>query len=65
MINRQLELGFASQPGIKRAGRCRRRSSRANWWFERMRGVVDEVADALHERDHPLSSRFPSRLSRE
>ena len=50
MISRQLELGFENQPGLKPAGRSRGRSSRANWWFERMRGVVN------HARDWPPAS---------
>ena len=45
MVSRQLELGFENRPGLKPAGRSRRRSGRANWWFERMRGTVDHVRD--------------------
>jgi hypothetical protein len=45
MISRQLELGFADQPGLRLASRRGFRSSRANWWFERMRGVVDDARD--------------------
>jgi hypothetical protein len=45
MIRRQLELGFENQPGLKPAGRRRGRSSRAHWWFERMRGVVNHAGD--------------------
>src|ERR1039458_7099502 len=50
MINRQLELGFENRSGLRLTGRNRRRSSRANWWFERMRGVVN------HARDWPPAS---------
>ena len=45
MIRRQLELGFENQPGLNAAGRSRGRSSRANWWFERMRGVVNHARE--------------------
>ena len=45
MISRQLELGFENQPGLKPACRSRGRSSRANWWFEQMRGVVSEARE--------------------
>ena len=50
MINRQLELGFENRSGLRPTGRNRRHSSRANWWFERMRGVVN------HARDWPPAS---------
>ena len=45
MINTQLELGFVSagQPFV--VTRRQRRQSRANWWFERMRQVVDRAFD--------------------
>ena len=45
MINTQLELGFVSagQPFVMT--RRQRRQSRANWWFERMRQVVDRAFD--------------------
>ena len=45
MVNRQLELGFENRPGLKPAGRSRGRSGRAYYWFERMRGVVNEASD--------------------
>lgn len=45
MVSRQLELGFENRPGLKPAGRSRGRSGRADFWFERMRGVVDEARD--------------------
>jgi hypothetical protein len=45
MVSRQLELGFQNQPGLKPAGRSWGRSRRANWWFERMRGVVNDARD--------------------
>jgi hypothetical protein len=45
MISRQLDLGFESQSGLKPAARSQGRSNRANWWFERMRGVVTQARD--------------------
>ena len=45
MIDRQLELGFENEPGLKSGLRNRRRSSRANWWFDRMRGEVNHAHD--------------------
>jgi len=45
MISRQLELGFENQPGLKPANRSGNRSSRANWWFDRMRGVVNHAGE--------------------
>jgi hypothetical protein len=45
MITRQLDLGFENQPGLKPPGRSRGRPNRANWWFERMRGVVNHARD--------------------
>ena len=45
MVSRQLELGFENRPGFKPAGRSRGRSGRAHYWFERMRGVVNEASD--------------------
>jgi hypothetical protein len=45
MVSRQLELGFENHPGLKPAGRRRGRSGRANWWFDRMRGIVNEARD--------------------
>ena len=48
MISRQLELGFENQAGLRTAGRRRGRTSRAHWWFEQMRGVVN------HARDWPI-----------
>ena len=45
MVSRQLELGFEHQPGFQPTGRSRSRSSRANWWFEQMRGLVNHARD--------------------
>ena len=45
MISRQMELGFENQPGLKPGGGSRGRSGRANWWFERMRGVVNHARE--------------------
>ncbi len=44
MINRQLELGLENRPACG-SPRRRPRSGRANWWFQRMRGLVEEARD--------------------
>lgn len=44
MINRQMELGLENRPVCHSAVR-RRRPGRAYWWFQRMRGVVEEARD--------------------
>ena len=41
MINRQLELGLSASQS-RATGR---RRGRAHWWFERMRGLVEEAPD--------------------
>jgi len=45
MINGQLELGFDKARGWRRLDRRQRHLNRANWWFERMRHVVDRAFD--------------------
>ena len=45
MIDRQMELGFGSANACHVGPRHERRLSRANWWFERMRRVVEEAID--------------------
>ncbi len=45
MFSRQLELGFENRPALKGASRGRRRASRANWWFDQMRGVVSDARE--------------------
>ena len=45
MISRQLELGFENQPGMRPGRRSSGRSNRAHWWFEKMRGVVDDARE--------------------
>jgi len=50
MIKRQLELGFGQERGFARppssapAGSFnrQRRPTRAQWWFQRMREIVDQ-----------------------
>jgi len=44
MIDKQLEFSLEAQQCRSR-DRRRRRQSRAGWWFERMRQVVDGAAD--------------------
>jgi hypothetical protein len=41
MTNQQMEISFENVRVCPSANRHRRRISRANWWFERMRKVVD------------------------
>lgn len=44
-MNHQLHIGFETRPG-RRTARCiRKRSHRAQWWFERMREIVAEARD--------------------
>lgn len=45
MTNKQLELGFGGGRVCPSGNRRQRRLSRANWWFERMRKVVDRALD--------------------
>ncbi len=42
---RQLELGFAGARAFRLAQRQQRRPSRAHWWFQQMRQVVDQALD--------------------
>jgi hypothetical protein len=44
-LNGQMELGFGTRFGCNPAHRRQRRISRAKWWFERMRQVVDQALD--------------------
>jgi len=44
MMVRQLELGLENRP-VGQSGGGRRRSGRANWWFQRMRGLVEEARE--------------------
>ena len=45
MIRRQLQLRLKNQSGLRSQGRSGRRSGRAHWWFEKMRGIVDHAPD--------------------
>jgi hypothetical protein len=57
----QLELGFAAASACQAAGYRPRRLARANWWFQRMRQLVDRATDwqpALPAR--PEQSWFPN-----
>jgi hypothetical protein len=45
MIDGQMELGLASTRGCHPVSRRQRHLSRARWWFERMRRVVDRAVD--------------------
>jgi hypothetical protein len=44
-MNGQLELSFGNGRGSWRANGRSRRQGRANWWFERMRQIVDRAID--------------------
>ncbi len=44
MISRQLELGLENRTMMPLRGQSRR-ANRAHWWFEKMRGLVDEARD--------------------
>ena len=42
---KQMELGIGKAQGCGSAQRPQRRMSRANWWFQQMREVVDRAVD--------------------
>ncbi len=44
MFDGQMELSFGSTPRLAPAGRPGRRT-RAQWWFQQMRQVVDHALD--------------------
>jgi hypothetical protein len=58
MLKRQLELSLGRAPGSEqrssrtfvRSSMQHRRQNRADWWFDRMRRVVD---DALEQQSDP------------
>jgi hypothetical protein len=43
--NEQMELEIGKKNACSSVRRRQRRQSRANWWFERMREVVDKAID--------------------
>jgi hypothetical protein len=43
--NEQMELGISKTRSCASAKRPQRRLSRANWWFQQMREVVDKAVD--------------------
>jgi hypothetical protein len=43
MDRKQLEMRLESPNGCRRASRHRRRETRARWWFDQMKRVVDEA----------------------
>ena len=45
MTNEQLELGFNGVPIRAGAVPCGGRIARANWWFARMRNIVENAMD--------------------
>lgn len=42
---KQMELGIEKAQGCPSAQKSQRRLSRANWWFQQMREVVDKAVD--------------------
>jgi hypothetical protein len=44
-INEQLELGFNGLPPRANAARREGRIARADWWFARMRAIVESAMD--------------------
>jgi hypothetical protein len=45
MTNQQMELGFNGARVCPSNNRRQRRLSRANWWFQQMREVVDKAVN--------------------
>jgi hypothetical protein len=45
MTNLQMELGLGNARRCPSASRRQRKSTRAHWWFERMREAVDHALD--------------------
>jgi len=45
MMTEQMEFGLNGPRHCASANRRQRRLSRANWWFQRMRDVVDKAID--------------------
>src|SRR5689334_14122417 len=45
LTQRQMELELASARGCPHAARRQHRASRANWWFNQMRELVDRAFD--------------------
>ena len=45
MHKRQLEISFTAPEVMQPPIRRQRRMTRARWWFERMRSVVDQAWD--------------------
>jgi len=43
--NEQMELVLAKSQACHSVRRTQRRMSRANWWFQQMREVVDKAVD--------------------
>ncbi len=61
MLNRQQELGLGNAEGCRSVSRRQRRLSRAHWWFERMRQVVDRAMDwAPAPEPRPEQTWFPN-----
>jgi len=53
MYNGQLEMSFGNGRGCQTINRRQRRLSRAQWWFQRMRQVVERATDWSPAPDPP------------
>ncbi len=63
MINRQMQLGLEGVLKAPPARDRRHRRNRANWWFDRMREVVDEALDRPPDAP-PAQASLPSTETR-
>lgn len=45
MMNRQLQIGLENRTDMRLSRQARSRSSRAHWWFVKMREVVADARD--------------------
>jgi hypothetical protein len=59
MDKQQLELSLANGRNYRTTTRRQKRQSRAGWWFERMRQVVDRAFDWETVQPRPQQICFP------
>ena len=57
MTNQQMEISFSGARVCPSVNRRQRRLTRAHWWFDRMRQVVDRAFDW-----HPAPPARPEQL---
>jgi hypothetical protein len=55
-----MELGLAVPASQSKAARPQRRLTRARWWFEHMRQVVEQAADWQPDAPLPGGKNWPS-----